>query len=1004
MHKLKARLADIKAKYLKESVEHVRVQDRTVRSSFPAKSTTNRKDVHLQDSISHNSSHLRFPSATLSPSTATLALAMASSDRVMHIAGTRVRFPHVPYRAQSALMHATITAITSRKHALVESPTGTGKTLALLCASLAFQEAAEDRRRQNIASQPAPDQATDLQQPSPPLSDSPLPAQSPPNAHQSSVSPPSEHGSDSDSDFAAPKKFRDVSWQRSIREKRPSSALAEEPANAFMFSRLVAMERDRPLDVGCTQGPVTQDEGESASQASGKKVPRVFYATRTHKQVTHVIAELRKTRYRPRISVLASRGEYCIKDDVRTGPARDETCKALVKVGDCKHHFAAGELADHKELVGEAWDIEELTELGRKHGGCPYYASHELYQKAQLIFCPYSFLVDPVVRGARGINLAGDVVILDEAHNIENYARESAGFEADVADMRRACDEVDTMILTGRFSGESNDLGAAYRSVKGPLEAFMTLVDTVVANDELRKFEKGENAVFEREELLQKLAVADVTEEQVKRWRASYEFVVNYGDGNEAKRRKGMGDSLDNDQTATEPKSASTTPESKTSSDDKPATESKDVSDGKNASTACQNNTGTRPAGHGYGWDPNAQSEGLNIETPREEPPRQTKHGKFRRTVRRRGRGRRTDMSADEQTPWVAKCMSMTHSVLTTLEYFFAYPNDFALVAERKTVDFVTAIKVNLFCLNAAVCFRDISNKARSVIVTSGTLSPIESFAGELGTTFAISKSLPHVIDVRKQLFVSVVGEGPGREPFDATFAGSSKFSFQDSLGDALFDYCKVVPGGVLVFFPSYRLMDQLHMRWKSSGAWEKLHKTKGAVLVEPHQRGDDFDQIVDRYQRASNSEGGALLFGVCRGKLSEGVDFRDATSRAVILVGIPFPYMGDIVVNRKRQWNDRTRKSKKAPQLQSGAEWYEMQAYRALNQALGRAVRHRYDYGAILLLDCRFRQQRVLNQLPKWTQAGIQKTDGSHSALLRGLEHFYRTVQEKITATVVNR
>lgn len=928
---------------------------------------------------------------------------MASSDRVMHIAGTRVRFPHVPYRAQSALMHATITAITSRKHALVESPTGTGKTLALLCASLAFQEAAEDRRRQNLASQPSPHQTTDLQQQSLPLSDSPLLAQAPPNAPLPSVPPPSEHDSDSDSDFAVPTKFRDVSWQRSIREKRKLSAVTEEPANAFMFSRLLSLERDRPLDVGCTQGPVTQEEGESASQASGKKVPRVFYATRTHKQVAHVIAELRKTPYRPRISVLASRGEYCIRDDVRTGPARDETCKALVKAGDCKHYFAAGELADHEELAGEAWDIEELTELGRKHSGCPYYASHELYQKAQLILCPYSFLVDPVVRGARGINLADDVVILDEAHNIENYARDSAGFESDVADMRRACDEVDTMILTGSFSGESNDLGAAYRSLKGPLEAFMTLIDTVVANDELKRFEKGENVVFEREELLQKLAVADVTEEQVKRWRASYEFVVNYGDGHEAKRMKRMGDSLAHDQT--EQKSVSTAPESKTSSDDKLATESKDASGAKNASTACQSSEDTRPAGYGYGCDPCARDDGLNIETPREEPARAVKHGKFRSTVRRRGRRRRgTDKSVHEQTPWVAKCMSMTHSLLMTLEYLFVYPNDFALVAERRTVDFVTAIKVNVFCLNAAVCFRDISNKARSVIVTSGTLSPIASFAGELGTTFAISKSLPHVIDVRKQLFVSVVGEGPGREPFDATFAGSSKFSFQDSLGDALFDYCKVVPGGVLVFFPSYRLMDQLHMRWKSSGAWDKLHRIKGAVLVEPHQRGNDFDQIVDRYQRASDSEGGALLFGVCRGKLSEGVDFRDATSRAVILVGIPFPYMGDIVVNRKRQWNDRTRKSKKVPQLQSGAEWYEMQAYRALNQALGRAVRHRYDYGAILLLDCRFRQQRVLNQLPKWTQAGIQKIDGSHSALLRGLEHFYRTVQEKIAATVVNR
>lgn len=33
----------------------------------------------------------------------------------------------------------------------------------------------------------------------------------------------------------------------------------------------------------------------------------------------------------------------------------------------------------------------------------------------------------------------------------------------------------------------------------------------------------------------------------------------------------------------------------------------------------------------------------------------------------------------------------------------------------------------------------------------------------------------------------------------------------------------------------------------------------------------------------------------------------------------------------------------------------YEIQAFRALNQALGRCIRHRNDWGAIILLDSRF-------------------------------------------------
>lgn len=38
-----------------------------------------------------------------------------------------------------------------------------------------------------------------------------------------------------------------------------------------------------------------------------------------------------------------------------------------------------------------------------------------------------------------------------------------------------------------------------------------------------------------------------------------------------------------------------------------------------------------------------------------------------------------------------------------------------------------------------------------------------------------------------------------------------------------------------------------------------------------------------------------------------------------------------------------------------NGQEWYNVQAYRALNQALGRCIRHRNDWGAILMVDSRY-------------------------------------------------
>ena len=45
----------------------------------------------------------------------------------------------------------------------------------------------------------------------------------------------------------------------------------------------------------------------------------------------------------------------------------------------------------------------------------------------------------------------------------------------------------------------------------------------------------------------------------------------------------------------------------------------------------------------------------------------------------------------------------------------------------------------------------------------------------------------------------------------------------------------------------------------------------------------------------------GAIYMGVCRGKLSEGVDFADGRGRVVMITGIPYaPYMDPKVVLKK--------------------------------------------------------------------------------------------------------
>ena len=54
------------------------------------------------------------------------------------------------------------------------------------------------------------------------------------------------------------------------------------------------------------------------------------------------------------------------------------------------------------------------------------------------------------------------------------------------------------------------------------------------------------------------------------------------------------------------------------------------------------------------------------------------------------------------------------------------------------------------------------------------------------------------------------------------------------------------------------------------------------------------YEAIVVNDGKGEIGQDGALFMAVCRGKVSEGLDFADNNARAVICVGIPFPNVKD--------------------------------------------------------------------------------------------------------------
>uniref|UniRef100_A0A0L8I4R2 Helicase ATP-binding domain-containing protein n=1 Tax=Octopus bimaculoides TaxID=37653 RepID=A0A0L8I4R2_OCTBM len=57
---------------------------------------------------------------------------------LLNVMGVNINFPFKPYECQKDYMKKVITCLQENQNGLLESPTGTGKTLCLLCSTLAW--------------------------------------------------------------------------------------------------------------------------------------------------------------------------------------------------------------------------------------------------------------------------------------------------------------------------------------------------------------------------------------------------------------------------------------------------------------------------------------------------------------------------------------------------------------------------------------------------------------------------------------------------------------------------------------------------------------------------------------------------------------------------------------------------------------------------------------------------------------------------------------------------
>lgn len=325
----------------------------------------------------------------------------------------------------------------------------------------------------------------------------------------------------------------------------------------------------------------------------------------------------------------------------------------------------------------------------------------------------------------------------------------------------------------------------------------------------------------------------------------------------------------------------------------------------------------------------------------------------------------------------------------------------------------VADMKLSYLLLSPTHAFSSVASKARAVILAGGTMSPFEDYKNHLFPMLGQSKvttlSCGHVIPPENLCVWTLASTRPGAPPFEFSFQKRGDREMITQLGLAIVNMCSIVPDGCVVFFPSYGYLDEVVGVWqqtqgdKAQSIWSRLEARK-ALFRET--KGGSSDDVLEKYTQAiqgSDSTGskGALLLSVVGGKMSEGINFSDRLGRCVMVVGLPYPNIASPDWKAKIEYIESTTYTQlttatehggtnmspseaTARAKQASRDFYENACMRAVNQSIGRAIRHRGDYAAIVLVDRRFGTERISSKLPGWIQGGIKA--GSQEKGLGGL------------------
>nr|AGL96783.1 XPD [Plasmodium falciparum] len=264
---------------------------------------------------------------------------------------------------------------------------------------------------------------------------------------------------------------------------------------------------------------------------------------------------------------------------------------------------------------------------------------------------------------------------------------------------------------------------------------------------------------------------------------------------------------------------------------------------------------------------------------------------------------------------------------------------------------------IQFACLDSSIAMKTVINKYKSIILTSGTITPLELYPKLLNFKTVLTASFPMSFD-RNCVCPLIVTKGSDLIPLSSQFSLRNDLSVIRNYGILLVDMCKCIPDGIVAYFPSYIYMEQVISSWYELGVIANILEYK-LIFIETK---DIVSTTIalHNFKKACDLGKGAVFLSICRGKIAEGIDFDKHYGKCVILFGIPYQYTLSKILKSRLDF------LKETYNIQEN-EFLTFDAMRQASQCVGRIIRNKKDYGIMIFSDIRYAKHDKKNKLPPW-------------------------------------